>query len=755
MLRLPVTEMSIRTQLVLLVVLSTSLSLFVCAFLTAVAHWRNMRNNLANENQAVAEVLADNCSASLLFDQPAAATELLRSLQTRPLIKYAALVDNSGKIFADYSSEQFTRKDNRNRDWISVDLSPYSLATADVQSEAESIGRVVLAYSPADWMSQAELSILPVALSVLASFLFVVPFAFLLQKQVSRPIAEISEAMEQIVLSSDHHSRIPLLGTRELQTLCRSFNSILERMELWQNDLQIAYDDLERHVTERTHELAEANSKLQEEALRREDAVRKLRIGNRLRSLVQQVTDIANRSTLADESIESAIGLIEESENSAGCLVFEVESKGEILLDVTRMIMSKVELPFCTDFIKAIKPQIEKLVTSQKAIVISDCTSLDCPANLHTLQFDKSLPAILIPIFLEGRVKRVMAILGMPLFQQTSSKVEYFFQIGTQLSQVMEREKNQLELKAAQDRLTSAARFQGMADVASGILHNVGNVLNSINTSATALQDSLKSSRIQKLCEAFSQARSRSKSIREFVHHDAQGEQFLLLLEKLTQHIEKERESNLSEIKRVTQYVDHVKQIISRQQSYAQKNSGIAIATDITEMLREAEQFAVPSIERAGIQFIRDYADLPNVAVDRHKVLEILNNLLQNAKHAVSKSTKDPVIRLRSYLENSMIVIEVTDNGVGISEENLKKMFTYGFTTKSDGHGIGLHSCACAAGELNGKLSVNSRGTGFGATFRLEIPLASPQPLTISLNHSNPPASIQLTSPVVNEGVLL
>ena len=67
--------------------------------------------------------------------------------------------------------------------------------------------------------------------------------------------------------------------------------------------------------------------------------------------------------------------------------------------------------------------------------------------------------------------------------------------------------------------------------------------------------------------------------------------------------------------------------------------------------------------------------------------------------------------------------IELTDNGIGILEENIKKIFNHGFTTKKTGHGYGLHSSAIVAEEMNGKIEVISQGIGKGATFIFQVPV--------------------------------
>ncbi len=114
---------------------------------------------------------------------------------------------------------------------------------------------------------------------------------------------------------------------------------------------------------------------------------------------------------------------------------------------------------------------------------------------------------------------------------------------------------------------------------------------------------------------------------------------------------------------------------------------------------------------------------MPPITVEKHKVLQILVNLMRNAKFACSESgLPDRQMTLRVSRDADIVKISVSDNGVGIAPENLTRIFSHGFTTRKDGHGFGLHSGALAATEMGGRLSVQSDGLGLGAAFTLELP---------------------------------
>jgi two-component system, LuxR family, sensor kinase FixL len=172
--------------------------------------------------------------------------------------------------------------------------------------------------------------------------------------------------------------------------------------------------------------------------------------------------------------------------------------------------------------------------------------------------------------------------------------------------------------------------------------------------------------------------------------------------------------------------VDHIKSIVSMQQKHA-RTGGAIEELQVPQLIDEALRLHAISLERLGILIERDYAQVPPILVDRHKLLQILINLLSNARHALVDSQQQDKrlsIRVRIAPEGRLLLIEVSDNGMGIAPENLTRIFTQGFTTKKTGHGYGLHISALAATEMKGRLTCSSSGPGQGAIFTLELPVA-------------------------------
>ncbi|QRN99807.1 PAS domain-containing protein [Archangium violaceum] len=273
--------------------------------------------------------------------------------------------------------------------------------------------------------------------------------------------------------------------------------------------------------------------------------------------------------------------------------------------------------------------------------------------------------------------------------------------------------------------LVDVSRQAGMAEVATGVLHNVGNTLNSVNISTSLVTDRLRNSRVTGLAKAANLLREHTTDIALFLSQDPQGQKLPAYLIAVSDQLTEERQAMLQEMNALGLSVEHVKSIVSMQQKHA-RPAGAVERMDVPQLIDEALRLHAVSFERLAIHIVRDYADVPPIYVDRHKLLQILINLLSNARHALVDSAQQDkrlTIHVRRAPEGGGLLIEMTDNGVGIAPENLARLFSQGFTTKKTGHGFGLHISALAATEMKGRLSCSSPGPGLGATFTLELPM--------------------------------
>jgi signal transduction histidine kinase len=295
---------------------------------------------------------------------------------------------------------------------------------------------------------------------------------------------------------------------------------------------------------------------------------------------------------------------------------------------------------------------------------------------------------------------------------------------GELQEQIEAKDRAHADLAAAQQRLIELSRRAGMAEIATGVLHNVGNVLNSVNVSTSLIAGKIRESRVDNLVALIHMLEQHSGDLPEFLAADPKGQRVLPYLAKLGDHFQSERDGWLEELELLSSHVGHIKQIVATQQSYA-KVSGLIENICLSDLVEDALRILEPGLVRHGIKVERDFESLPAIAADKHQILQILLNLLRNAKQAITQGDEERgVIRvcIRRLGENR-ISLAVEDTGLGLPPENLTRIFAHGFTTKVDGHGFGLHSCALAASQMGGSLRAESRGLGHGATFTLELPL--------------------------------
>ncbi|MHB8522215.1 MAG: PAS domain S-box protein [Limisphaerales bacterium] len=288
---------------------------------------------------------------------------------------------------------------------------------------------------------------------------------------------------------------------------------------------------------------------------------------------------------------------------------------------------------------------------------------------------------------------------------------------------VTDQKRAQDELAVLQRQLIDASREAGMAEIATNILHNVGNVLNSVNISCSLVLEQVQHSRMPNLAKAVALLETHRDDLAGFLGADPKGRQLPGYLSALAAHLGKEQAEILREIESLRDHIDHIKEIVAMQQSYA-KVSGMTEPLAIQDLIEDALRINAAGMERHDVRVIREYAETPPVLVERHRVLQILVNLLHNAKYALDEgSAPERRLVLRTEaIGNERVKVSVTDNGVGIAHENLIRVFEFGFTTRKEGHGFGLHYGALAAQELGGVLAVQSNGPGQGATFTLELP---------------------------------
>ncbi len=287
-----------------------------------------------------------------------------------------------------------------------------------------------------------------------------------------------------------------------------------------------------------------------------------------------------------------------------------------------------------------------------------------------------------------------------------------------------ERREAAVRAEAMQRELLSVSRTAGMAEVATGVLHNVGNVLTSLNVSVGLVGDKIRGSKVSALSRSVEMAAAQPGGMPAFLATD-KGKLFPKFLASMAEYLTEENAQLIGELESVARNVDHIKTIVAMQQTHAR---AVAFREELAlpELIDDALGMGAVSFERAHIEVVKEYGDVPRLLTDRHKLLQILLNLISNARHAIKDNEASGRLIVRLRRRQDRIVIQIEDTGIGIPAENLSAIFQHGFTTKKDGHGFGLHASANAARELGGSLVAASPGPGQGATFTVEIPLSPP-----------------------------
>jgi PAS domain S-box-containing protein len=454
---------------------------------------------------------------------------------------------------------------------------------------------------------------------------------------------------------------------------------LLYRAESKQRRLKAANDLLELKVRERTAELAEANVELDKEMQASRRADEALRAEQRLmRTMIN--------------ALPMSIGCI----NKAGRFVFA----NNLASTLFGKPLSEIEGRLFSEVMSA------EMYEKQKRLI------------------DECLTGKVVPFVHEYTLANGGKVIGQGAFAPVAGQDGSF--IGAVYGVVDITARKQLELKMEQthQQLMVVSRQAGMAEVATGVLHNVGNVLNSVNVSANLVVDSVRTSRASSLAKVVELLNQHQTDLAEFLTRDEKGKQLHAFLGGLSDHLAAERAALLEELRSLTANIEHIKEIVAMQQANAHR-FGVVETAQAAELMENALKMNEAAYNRHHVGLIREFEEVPPILVDKHKVLQILINLLQNAKRACSQSAnqeRQVTVRIRPNGEGA-IRMEVADNGVGIPPENLTRIFAHGFTTQSDGHGFGLHNGALTAKQLGGTLTAHSEGPGKGATFVLELPL--------------------------------
>jgi PAS domain S-box-containing protein len=655
-------HISIRhKQMILIMLTSTVALLLACAAFMAFDAVA-FRRELVAKVSSLSEVVGNNTTAALDFNDPVAAAQNLAALRGEASIVQARVYRLGGAAFAAYTRPG---------------AAPIVDGTYHPEAAVEFHGRHLHVFRPIIQSGEPIGTIEVVAdldelrdrlwryagiagIVFVAALLVTVWLSAILGRVVSAPILHLSRVAEAVAQDKNYSVRATKQSDDELGRLIDGFNEMLGQIQARDQELQRARGELEQRVEQRTKELAGSLSLLNATLESTTDGIVAMDLGERLVSY--------NSKFLA------IWGLSREQ--------LEQWQAPEFQAHAVRLVRQPDRF----------REMIER----------------SC-AEPERETFD-------VVELTDGRVFERYA---MP--QRIDSKC-----VGVVVNwrDITARKAAEAELGRTHQQLLETSRRAGMAEVATSVLHNVGNVLNSVNTSAAVVADRLKSSGAEGVNRVASLLDANREHLAEFLAADGRAAHVIQYLQTLAQHLATEQAAVMEELRQLTQNIDHIKEIVVMQQNYA-RISGLTESVNVTDLVEDALRMNSVALQRHQVQLVREYAsDLPPITVEKHKVLQILVNLIRNAKYACDDSNRDDKrVTIRVHRAAALVRIAVTDNGVGIPAENLTRIFSHGFTTRRNGHGFGLHSGALAAKEMGGDLTATSDGVGCGATFILDLPV--------------------------------
>ncbi len=357
--------------------------------------------------------------------------------------------------------------------------------------------------------------------------------------------------------------------------------------------------------------------------------------------------------------------------------------------------------------------------------------SLETPRGLNDLQWSVAVAQCNSDLLVEATVLRQMVVLLTSVTAGLVLALVLLFSrfegrlIGRLVDRARELGLLNQKLDRSRSDLVKAARIAGMSEVATGILHSVGNTLNSLTTATHKVDEALLDAGLANLRHLVGHLEREDDEFAQVIRGHSKGPAFLAYLSELTRRMESDRARARDEIGCVRTNVDLIATLVSSQQKLVTRSSvrENTAPCDLMEgaLVISGQVLGAPE----GIRIERDFAVMPDVLIEKHRVMEILVNLINNARHSLEEARRsEPVLTLRiTASDGGTIRLQVADNGVGIPAQNMVKIFHHGFSTRPGGHGFGLHASINSARELGGALAAESPGPGRGATFTLELPL--------------------------------
>ena len=772
----PFRDLPIQRKMLLMTLLICGAVLFVAIAALFTFQVLNFRSNFQRDTATLAAIIANNSTAVLAFKDANGAAEVVGSLKARPTVVSASLVLADGSVFARFGkAEDAHDLAQFPPEGKSEFTGEYLLHTESVVLDKKPVGTL---YLRSDFRRTLVQLLRLYALVILGVLIVSIGLAVLLSGRLRRiitdPILRLAHTAQAVGEKKDYSLRVAAIRQGdELGRLTESFNEMLSRIQSQDQALKESRERFEVAIAGANDGIWDWNLKTNEVFFspqwKKIIGYADEEIPNTLaawESLLHPEDLSHSRAVLQDyleghrPTYEVEVQMREKSGRyrwilARGAALRDTENRPYRMAgshtDINGRKQAEVEA-------RAAREKFETLVNSIDGIVW-ECDARSIEFTFVSRQVERILgytPGqwLANPNFWQERLHpedatratqtlrdsiaaqkpynheyRMTAAEGGVVWIRESGDVlledgEPILVRGI-LQDITEQKLATEELDKLNKQLVATSRQAGMAEVATGVLHNVGNVLNSVNVSSTLIHEKLVNSEVATLVQLGDLLRQHESDLTGFLTTDDKGKLIPGFIIQLSDQLGAELKTLQKEQEKLGRNIEHIKEIVSLQQNYA-RVSGILEPISLANLLDDALQMNTAGLSRHGVAVVREYADVPPATADKHKVLQILVNLVHNAKYALDETNRrDKQLTVKIGLNGgNCLKVSIGDNGIGIPPENLNRIFNHGFSTRKGGHGFGLHSGANAAKEMGGQLTVHSDGVGQGATFTLELPIA-------------------------------
>lgn len=281
------------------------------------------------------------------------------------------------------------------------------------------------------------------------------------------------------------------------------------------------------------------------------------------------------------------------------------------------------------------------------------------------------------------------------------------------------------KIKNQQQKLVEDAYNKGLIEVTSGIIHNIGNIVNVISLSFDELITSKESN--ENILPKFldSVILKGLNNLPDLANSSPNLNKAKDILPKLLEYHNEFEQEFKNKIEFLLKKVYHLKEVVQLQQNFV-GSLGTEDYNDITNIADEVLEIYDSSLIKRNIKVQKSYTDKPQILCDKAQIIQLISNFIKNSYEAIEeKDMKEGLIKISSYIKDNNFFIELYDNGIGIKENNLNKLFEFGYSTKKEngsGSGFGLHSCKNIVEKYGGTINVESTYELY-TKFIISIPL--------------------------------